>query len=329
MNIIKILTFIITIGNLYGEENQKVTIAFGSCNHQNKEQILWDDIISEDPNLWIWLGDNIYADTNDMDLMNKYYQLQKLNSEYKKLLKDTKVIGTWDDHDYGENDIGKKYKYKNESQQLFLDFLDIEDDDPRRNQEGVYHTYIINENDISIKIFILDTRYFRDDIKRNCFFGYKENKDGTILGKAQWEWLEKELEKSESEINIIVSSIQVIPTQHKFEKWANFPNERTKLFNIIKENNRKNTFIISGDRHIGEISKITYEGIDLYEVTSSGLTNKWRIKKNDPNQFRLNSIVYELNYGTIDIYKNNDKLILELNIKSNNGIKKSSIQLIN
>ena len=69
MNIIKLLTFIIATGNLYSESNQKITIAFGSCNHQNKEQSLWDDIVSEDPNLWIWLGDNIYADTNDMELM--------------------------------------------------------------------------------------------------------------------------------------------------------------------------------------------------------------------------------------------------------------------
>ena len=79
MNIIKILTFIITIGNLYGEENQKVTIAFGSCNHQNKEQILWDDIISEDPNLWIWLGDNIYAGAMDAEQLKMI--ISKINEK--------------------------------------------------------------------------------------------------------------------------------------------------------------------------------------------------------------------------------------------------------
>ena len=325
----KKIIFIILFGFLFSETNNKVTIAFGSCNHQDKKQILWNDIINENPDLWIWLGDNIYADTNDMELMKKYYLLQKSNYDYKRLLEITEVTGTWDDHDYGKEDAGKNYLKKKESQQLLLDFLDVKDNDPRRKREGVYHTYVLDKNGISIKIFVLDTRYFRDDIKKNIFFRYKENQHGSILGDDQWEWFENELKHSKSDVNIIVSSIQLIPIQHKSEKWANFPNEREKIFNILKKYNIKNPIIISGDRHIGEISKITYNEMNLYEVTSSSLTNPWKFKRNDANRFRVNSIVYELNYGTIDIIEINDELVIELNIKSNNGIKRSSIQLNN
>ena len=134
---------------------------------------------------------------------------------------------------------------------------------------------------------------------------------------------------SKSDVNIIASNFRSSPTQLKSEKWANFPNERERIFNILKKYNIKNPIIISGDRHIGEISKITYNEMNLYEETSSSLTNPWKIKRNDANRFRVNSIVYELNYGTIDIIEINDELVIELSIKSNNGIKQSSMQINN
>ena len=39
------------------------TIAFGSCNKHNVNNVLWDDILAARPQIWIWGGDNVYADT--------------------------------------------------------------------------------------------------------------------------------------------------------------------------------------------------------------------------------------------------------------------------
>ena len=39
------------------------TIAFGSCNKQNKKNILWKEISKNNPDLWVWGGDIIYSDT--------------------------------------------------------------------------------------------------------------------------------------------------------------------------------------------------------------------------------------------------------------------------
>ena len=52
------------------------TIAFGSCNHQHEAQPMWQHILENQPELWIWLGDNIYGDTEDMEVMAKKYQQQ-------------------------------------------------------------------------------------------------------------------------------------------------------------------------------------------------------------------------------------------------------------
>ena len=101
-------------------------IAFGSCNNQNLENGFWNEILKNKPNVWIWGGDNIYADTEDMNLLRQNYSIQKNKEDYQGFIDNLDVLATWDDHDYGKNDAGTEYPKKNESQQLFLDFIDGE-----------------------------------------------------------------------------------------------------------------------------------------------------------------------------------------------------------
>ncbi len=111
------------------------TIAFGSCNNQVLSNIMWSEILKNIPNVWIWGGDVIYTDTEDMLLMAQNYQKQKAESEYANFIKNVAVLGTWDDHDYGLNDGGIEYSKKVESQNLFLDFINVDKNDERRQQE--------------------------------------------------------------------------------------------------------------------------------------------------------------------------------------------------
>jgi len=312
--------------NIPSKDPSKITIAFGSCNDEDKAQPLWKDIVAEAPDLWIWLGDNIYGDTDDMNLMQDKYQLQKRNVGYKALMKTCPIIGTWDDHDYGTNDGGKDFVAKKESQQVFLDFLDISKQDPIRNQEGIYDTYILDHPIAKVKVILLDCRYFRD--------GYeKENKwpipnyGGTILGDTQWDWLEKELAVKEADVTIIATGIQVIAAEHRFEKWANFPNEKHRLFDMIIESGVKNCFFISGDRHIGEISLERHEDYSFYDITSSSLTHGWKIRREEPNKHRLGNLVYDINYGVIEINKT-DSLSVKAHLKTK-GQKAIASRLLN
>ena len=53
-------------------------IAFGSCATQARPQPIWDAVAATRPELLLMLGDNIYADTEDMDVMRaKYARLAK------------------------------------------------------------------------------------------------------------------------------------------------------------------------------------------------------------------------------------------------------------
>ncbi|MFM8364674.1 MAG: alkaline phosphatase D family protein [Verrucomicrobiota bacterium] len=98
-------------------------VAIGSCNKESLPQPLWEPIVAFRPQLWIWLGDNVYGDTHDMKELAAKYALQKSNTGYQKLLATCPVEGIWDDHDYGTNDSGFKHPRKRESQKLFLDFV--------------------------------------------------------------------------------------------------------------------------------------------------------------------------------------------------------------
>lgn len=284
------------------DSKETLTLAFGSCNRQNLDQPLWEPIMNHNPDLFLFLGDNIYGDTDNMKVLEEKYEVQKNQEDYIKLRKEMPVIGVWDDHDYGKNDAGKEYPYKEESQQLFLDFFDVSKEDPRRDREGVYSSYDLIWKSHIIKVILLDTRYHKEEVERKNRV-YQKNEYGTILGEKQWSWLENELSNDEVSLYIIASGIQFIPEDHDYEKWANFPQQRQKFFDLVQEKQPKATLLLSGDRHIAEISRLQLEGLKypLVDVTSSGLTHTWKGEPKEPNQHRIGKIVNDLNYGVVKI----------------------------
>lgn len=268
-------------------------IAFGSCNRESLPQPLWRLIAQKQPQLWIWLGDNIYGDTDDMALMRAKYAQQLRHPSYDEFRREVPIIGTWDDHDYGLNNGGSEFRARAASQQALLDFLDEPESSPRRQQEGVYASYTYGPAGRQIKVILLDARYHRA----------ARGSDGTVLGEAQWQWLERELRGSEAQIHLIGSGIQVIPEEHRFEKWAEFAKERARLFNLIAATKARGVIFLSGDRHIAELSRMPSgaAGYPLYDLTSSGLTHAYTGAGNEPNRYRVGELVNTLNYGTIDI----------------------------
>lgn len=282
-------------------------IAFGSCNKVSLPNVLWDDIANANPDVWIWGGDNIYADTDDMKKLARMYKAQNSVVGYKKLKASTPIIGTWDDHDYGLNDGGVEFEAKKESQQEFLNFMGVAKNSPRRTREGVYASHDYAGALGTVKVIVLDTRYFRTGLtpdtetkKRTKPNAYGE---GTVLGVGQWSWLENELNESKADFNIIVSSIQVLSNEHGFECWGNFPHEVDRLKQTIVASKAKGVLILSGDRHISEISMTAVEGLGypLIDFTSSGLTHAYRSFKGETNPFRVGKVVSTESYGTLSL----------------------------
>ncbi len=305
------------------EASNSFIIAFGSCNNQILPNTFWPEIKKNNPDVWIWGGDVIYSDTQDMAYLEQNYLKQKNNVEYSNFCENIEILATWDDHDYGVNDGGTEYPKKAEAQQLFLDFIDVPKEDERRKQEGVYFSKDYSVNETIIKIIILDTRYFRtaltDDLETKRRYKPNTNSDGTILGETQWKWLENQLQNSKASYTIIMSSIQFLSAEHGFETWGNMPHEIEKFENLLISTKTKNAIILSGDRHISEFSKKEIDSLKypLIDFTSSGLTHSYSNFSEEPNKFRVGNVVSEKSYGILKIDLKTDTVVLEIRGENN------------
>ena len=271
-------------------------IAFGSCGHQDKPQPILNTIVDQNPDLFIYLGDNIYGDTTDMKVLQQKYNSLGAKPEFQKLREQIPVLSIWDDHDYGWNDSGKEYKFRSESQAIFLDFWQVPETDPRRSHDGIYGVHRFESDGKALQVILLDTRYFRDPLKHNeqplpegsrFKNQYQPDPDSekTMLGDVQWKWLEQVL-REPADIRIICSSIQFGHEYNGWESWTNLPDEQAKMVQLIRDTDAQGVLFISGDVHWGEISKRDFENIyPLYDVTASGLTEEWYNVEN--NRFRL------------------------------------------
>ena len=97
-------------------------ILFGSCIKQEKPIPIFETILSYYPEVFLFLGDNVYADTDDMTKMREKYAKLGGVPECQKLREVSEVMAVWDDHDYGRNDAGAEYPKRAEAQEVFLDF---------------------------------------------------------------------------------------------------------------------------------------------------------------------------------------------------------------
>jgi len=278
-------------------------IAFGSCNNAYAPNELWDDIFLAKPEAWIWGGDIVYADSDDFGTIEKHYHRQLENQEYKRLTDSTKILATWDDHDYGMNDGGVTFSAKAKSQEAFLNFLKVGQSDSRRDQEGVYYSEQIQSEGHTVEVILLDTRYFRSDLTKGTEGRrYDPNYDeaATMLGDTQWGWLSHRLTTSTADLILLVSSIQFLSSEHGYEKWQNFPHERERLISLLKQIDRP-LMVLSGDRHISEWSVLKTEDKEIIDFTSSGLTHSYENFSGEPNELRKGGVVSVPSYGLLDI----------------------------
>ncbi|WP_262690642.1 alkaline phosphatase D family protein [Kordiimonas aestuarii] len=295
-------------------ENGVSRILFGSCANQDKPQPIWEPINALDPDLFIFLGDNIYGDTRDMTVLaDKYKRFGNIEG-FRRLKEKTPIIATWDDHDYGENDSGREYPQKERSKELFLEFWGEGPDSTRRRaDDGIYTSYMYGPAQQRVQVILLDLRWNRTELThvtkeefqrrdQMAFGPYlpSTEPDATMLGEKQWTWLEGELKKP-AKLRIIGSSLQFLSSFPGWEAWSLFPNERQRMISLITKTRAEGVLFISGDTHWAEISRQTdHVPYPLYDFTSSGLTETWY--NMSPNAYRLPGCMFtKTNFGIIEI----------------------------
>ncbi len=349
-----LIALLITLPCLSSERDGGTTLAFGSCLRQWQPQPVWESVLSLSPRAFVFTGDNVYTDTGPYEGMAEPERIGKAyrdlaNTEAFRRFRDraqqqgTALLATWDDHDYGRNDAGGDYPHKLASKGYFLDFFDLEKTATGGpDRAGVYHSRRLSLAGLDVQVILLDTRSFRSPLIKGeptpaCPAVNNlpnERPDATLLGHQQWRWLGDRL-REPADLRLLVSSIQVLPSEHCFEKWANFPAERQRLLSLIRDTGAGGVVILSGDRHLGEISKMPAEniGYPLYEITSSGLNSAMNAMS--PARFEDNALrtagdnLLENHFGTLRIQhrETGTRLLLQLRDVDGDVERQASIPL--
>jgi alkaline phosphatase D len=311
-------------------------IAFGSCANQNRPCPIWEVIADYKPQVTVLLGDNVYADSiggrsepATPERIAEAYRALLSVPGFARLKESTQLMATWDDHDYGDNDVGREWIHKDASALRLHDFLGTPTDSPRRLQKGVYHAQVFGPPGRRVQVILLDTRYFRSSLPqaaeplpgwRSRPYVKQSGPEAEMLGAEQWSWLEEQL-RVPAELRILGSSIQVLSDEHPFEMWGNFPDERQRLFDLIRACEASGVVILSGDRHLGEISyDMEAVGYPLFDVTASGLNQGhqgWRSP--EPNSKRYAAMPFGNHFGTIEIDWKEPSPIVLLQLRKEDG----------
>ena len=241
-------------------------LAFGSCaRHQlDAEQVVFRAIAAAEPDIFFWLGDNIYADSASEWVFAEDYRRQRAIASTLPLMRSVPQLAIWDDHDFGLNNSDNTSPVRDASLAAFRNYWA----NPAyglADGPGVYFQYAYG----GVDFFMLDGRYYRSPNK---------DPDGpakTLLGQRQGEWLREVLRASRAPFKVLACgsgwTSEDGPTG---DTWAAFQMERNALFDFIRDERIEGVFLLSGDTHFGEINAIPWSergGYDLYDLVSSPL----------------------------------------------------------
>lgn len=327
------ISFFTCYGTGISQTTHHLKIGFGSCISQDNEQKVWYKVEALHPDYFVFLGDNLYGDTENMAILKAKYAQLGSKPGLQKLWEKTKILAVWDDHDYGVNDGGKEYSKKEESKEIFLDFFKEPAESERRKHPGIYDQKVVGEAGESVQFILLDCRTFRDKLCRvgkdeDCYgeYGKCEDTSKTMLGDAQWKWLEETL-KVPADIRIVCTSTQFLVDFNGWEAWANFPHERERFMRLIEKTKANGVFFISGDVHYSEMSKLKRPNLyPLYDLTASGMTHGHSCAGENIN--RIHGAYMKPNFGWIDIdWKGKDTQVSLKIISSEEGEVKIEHQI--
>lgn len=310
-------------------------VLLGSCLDEEKgPSAAMMSLPAENADLFLMVGDNVYGDRDgraytsnepDLDELKESFADLAAREDFQKVRQSVPMMVAWDDHDFGANDAGKEFPFRGLAERIHEVFWGLENQDVGK-WPGTYYARSFGPEGQRTQVIMLDTRFFRSALTPTDEWGapgkerYMPAPSGSMqdmLGAAQWTWLENQLQQP-ADIRLIASSIQVMPTTHGWEAWSAMPDERQRLFDLIKETDATGVVFLSGDRHTAFVYE--EDGVLPYaahELTSSSLNVSFRDESDEVDERQVGAGFGAENYGSIDI--DWDARTIDLSVKDNAG----------
>ncbi len=311
------------------------TILIGSCLDEEKgPSAAMMSIAGEDADLFLMVGDNVYGDRDgrayvsnetDLDELRESFTDLAAREDFQAVRAAHPMMVAWDDHDYGANDSGKEFPFRGLAERVHEVFWGLEDEDVGQ-WPGTYYARSFGPEGQRVQVIMLDTRFFRSALTPTDAWGTKGKERylpapagsmQDMLGAAQWTWLENQLQQP-ADIRLIASSIQVMPTVHGWEAWSALPDERQRLFDLIKKSEATGVVFLSGDRHTSFIYE--QDGVLPYaahELTASSLNVAFATESEELDARQVGAGYAPENYGAVEI--DWEGRTIALKVKDNGG----------
>ena len=283
-----------------------VRVALGSCfwapdpaeptvGRRGEDYGIFAAIAARQPDLMLWLGDNVYL--RDMDASSRTGLLERYGhnralSELQSLLGSTHHYAVWDDHDYGPNDSDRSYRDKHWAREAFTLYWG----NPSAGIEG--SPGITTRFDwADVEFFLLDNRWNRSPIMRSTgkrqVFGRGADPVADrcpvpepchLQGGGLW--------RPGAEPRAHGRDLRQLP------RGAPGPLAADRGGGV------RGVLFVTGDRHFTELARLDRPGTyPLYDLTVSPLAT-WVERNGDRERNTLRvpgTLVSEQNFGTLEV----------------------------
>jgi alkaline phosphatase D len=273
------------------------SVGFGSCPRfgEDRLQPIWSAVDAFEPDLFLWIGDNIYGDSLYPTILREEYRRQRDIATLQPVLHSVSHLAVWDDHDYGLNNHNKSNPIKESALEIFKQYW-ANPSYGLPDVPGVFFRYSYGQVDF----FFVDDRYYRDADSD------PDSPEKTMLGTSQLSWLKTELEASTAIFKVLVAGGGWNNGKGVGEdSWASFQRERNEIFDFIRDQEISGVIFLSGDTHVGELNVIPWSetgGYDYYDFGSSPLAqatpDSWLERR--PER-RIRSVYFQgSNFGLVE-----------------------------
>lgn len=294
------------------------SLVFGSCVRYmaNRGQPVWTAIEHNDPDLMIWMGDNMYGDALDPDILFEEYMRQRDVESVLPVIRNTSNLAIWDDHDFGLNNHDRRNPIKEKALKVFEEVW-ANPAYGEKGNPGVYFDYSYGDVDL----FFIDCRYYRDPNEEPGHEGK------TMLGIQQYDWLTAKLQASTATFKLILSGSGWSAAKGPGgDSWASYLHERDQLFEFIRKKKISGVVLLSGDTHVGELNAIPWSqrgGYDYYDLVSSPLAQPREDSWMERNpEVRIRPVYFnDSNFGLIEFYLEEERPYLKYTLKNTKNEK--------
>jgi len=235
-------------------------------------------VLNERPDLFIGLGDMIYADdvceavgrygnpqvpgdfgkAADLEAFRAHWRYVRDDDALQDLLSQTPYVAVWDDHevvnDFGpQQDTREEPPYRSGVPLLPLGRRAFREYNPVTPNAPFYRSLRWGRN---VELFVLDTRQYRDPNSQPDTAEMPK----TMLGAEQRRWLEERVAASDATWKVIVSSVPIAvpignPPESGRDGWTGFDQdtgfqrELVSILGALHEAGARNLLWITADLH--------------------------------------------------------------------------------